>query len=202
MVSDISCAACSNSARIAETNPKTTYTASENSARLTTSWAHHDRIAGTFGCASSMLKNSDHVDTRDPCSTGWLLCFANFVDWSLLLGRSSSLSSSLSTFILRPSSLSLRRFFCIRLTAALEWWVRRGICPRPGLCGALLKLNIDPIPFPALDGCSGVSSLSAYSGDDIFSAPEEKSTSNFRGVMKEACPNLAFGDGGAGCLWG
>lgn len=37
----------------------------------------------------------------------------------------------------------------------------------------------------AFDGCSGVSSLSACSGDERFSAPEETSTSNLRGVVKD-----------------
>jgi hypothetical protein len=36
---------------------------------------------------------------------------------------------------------------------------------------------------------SGVSSLSACSGDDTFSGPEEKSTSSaFRGVVKDGAP--------------
>jgi hypothetical protein len=38
--------------------------------------------------------------------------------------------------------------------------------------------------WPDFVGCSGVSSLSAFSGDEKFSAPEEKSISNFRGVVK------------------
>lgn len=33
----------------------------------------------------------------------------------------------------------------------------------------------------------------------MFSAPDEKSTSNFRGVWKAGWPNLAFGDSGAAC---
>lgn len=47
-------------------------------------------------------------------------------------------------------------------------------------------LNKELRLFAALAGVgSGVSSLSAaFSGDDMFSAPEEKSRSNFRGVMK------------------
>lgn len=49
-------------------------------------------------------------------------------------------------------------------------------------------------------GCSGVSSLSACSGEDMFSGPEEKSTStsNLRGVWNAGCPNIDLGVGGAG----
>ena len=43
-------------------------------------------------------------------------------------------------------------------------------------------------------GASGVSSLSACSGDEAFSGPEEKSTSNgFLGVTKEGA---RYGDAG------
>lgn len=49
------------------------------------------------------------------------------------------------------------------------------------------------------DVCSGVSSLSAFSGEDMFSAPEEKSTSNLRGVVNAGCPKTDLGEGGAGC---
>lgn len=45
---------------------------------------------------------------------------------------------------------------------------------------------------------SGVSSLSAFSGDDI-SAPEEKSRSNLRGVVKDDMPKTAFGEEGGCC---
>lgn len=48
-------------------------------------------------------------------------------------------------------------------------------------------------------GGSGVSSLSAFSGDDIFSAPDEKSTSNLRGVMNADWPKRDFGVPGGSC---
>jgi hypothetical protein len=50
--------------------------------------------------------------------------------------------------------------------------------------------------FPDL--ASGVSSLSAFSGDDMFSAPDEKSTSNLRGVVKAGWPKTDLGAGLAG----
>ena len=55
-------------------------------------------------------------------------------------------------------------------------------------------------PFaPFFVGGSGVSSLSAFSGEDMFSAPEEKSRSNLRGVMKAGWLKMDLGvAGGAG----
>lgn len=54
-------------------------------------------------------------------------------------------------------------------------------------------------PFaPFFVGGSGVSSLSAFSGEDMFSAPEEKSRSNLRGVMKAGWLKTDLGVAG-GC---
>lgn len=56
------------------------------------------------------------------------------------------------------------------------------------------------------DGCSGVSS--SASGEDMFSAPEEKSRSILRGVVKAGWPKIDLGgcDGGSekrkGCEFG
>jgi hypothetical protein len=49
----------------------------------------------------------------------------------------------------------------------------------------MLKSELRRVPF---DCCSGVSSLSATSGEERFSAPDEKPTSSLRGVVKAGCP--------------
>lgn len=41
--------------------------------------------------------------------------------------------------------------------------------------------------------------MSAFSGDEAFSAPEEKSRSNLRGVVKAGLPKMASGRVGEDC---
>ena len=60
--------------------------------------------------------------------------------------------------------------------------------------------GLAPAPFPPFFvGGSGVSSLSAFSGEDMFSAPEEKSRSNLRGVMKAGWLKTDLGVAGGCC---
>jgi hypothetical protein len=57
----------------------------------------------------------------------------------------------------------------------------------------LLDLSILLAKFMVALGASGVSSLSACSGDDMFSGPEEKSASKgLRGVVNDGA---LYGDG-------
>ena len=115
-------------------------------------------------------------------------------------GGSSSLVSSLggrARTSCRPRFCSRLRRFCTRRMSTLLW-PGFAVSLRPGL-GAnrpyrpkrelrfsaglfLLAVNVIGAGF----GASGVSSLSACSGEERFSGPEEKSTSSgLRGVVNE-----------------
>lgn len=60
----------------------------------------------------------------------------------------------------------------------------------------MLNNELRRVPF---DCCSGVSSLSATSGEDKFSPPDDKSTSNFRGVVNAGCPKTDAADWSVDC---
>lgn len=156
-------------------------------------------MRGTLGCASIALRilDNDHGEGCDcccdprscDCSLLFLLGLRE-KRHSLLLGR--SLSSSLSSSILkwRSISRSRRRRFWMRRACVSGGCPGRGISPLPGLGANLPYRFQSELRFSRLRGGSGVSSLSAVSGDDIFSAPDEKSTSIFRGVVKAGLPNM------------
>lgn len=71
------------------------------------------------------------------------------------------------------------------------------ISPRPGLAFGAKRPRLLNKEFcrSCRNGCSGVSSLSAFSGEEKFSAPEEKSISaGLRGVVQADWPNRGVCD--------
>lgn len=72
----------------------------------------------------------------------------------------------------------------------------RGISPRPELGAKRPYRPKSELRFSFLVGCSGVSSLSALSGEEKFSAPDEKSMSTLRGVVKAVLLKIGLGEEG------